>query len=54
MQAVGIIAAVGDSVDTLKVGSAAAVMTFGSYAEFMIVCNILKFCYHRKSFYTYE
>ncbi|KNA21720.1 hypothetical protein SOVF_040850 [Spinacia oleracea] len=36
-EAVGIIAAVGDSVDTLKVGSAAAVMTFGSYAEFMIV-----------------
>lgn len=36
-EAVGIIAAVGDSVDALKIGTAAAVMTFGSYAEFMIV-----------------
>uniref|UniRef100_A0A803LNU0 Enoyl reductase (ER) domain-containing protein n=1 Tax=Chenopodium quinoa TaxID=63459 RepID=A0A803LNU0_CHEQI len=36
-EAVGIIAAVGDSVGALKIGTAAAVMTFGSYAEFMIV-----------------
>ncbi|KAH9620847.1 hypothetical protein KSS87_011829 [Heliosperma pusillum] len=36
-EAVGIIAAVGDAVSDLKVGSAAAVMTYGSYAEFMIV-----------------
>ena len=33
----GIIAAVGDSVDDLKIGTPAAVMTFGSYAEFMMV-----------------
>ncbi|XP_074292939.1 uncharacterized protein LOC141619813 isoform X2 [Silene latifolia] len=36
-EAVGIIAAVGDAVNDLKIGSAAAVMTYGSYAEFMIV-----------------
>ncbi|KAH9616592.1 hypothetical protein KSS87_014422, partial [Heliosperma pusillum] len=36
-EAVGIIAAVGDAVNDVKVGSAAAVMTYGSYAEFMIV-----------------
>lgn len=41
MQAVGIIAAVGDSVDSLKIGTPVAVMTFGSYAEFMTVCSIL-------------
>ncbi|XP_051136817.1 uncharacterized protein LOC127255355 [Andrographis paniculata] len=33
-EAVGIIAAVGDSVKHLKVGTPAAIMTFGSYAEF--------------------
>ena len=37
LQAVGIIAAVGDSVKNLKVGSPAALMTFGSYAEFTMV-----------------
>ncbi|KAJ9705012.1 hypothetical protein PVL29_003183 [Vitis rotundifolia] len=36
-EAVGIIAAVGDSVNDLKIGTPAAVMTFGSYAEFMMV-----------------
>lgn len=36
-EAVGIIAAVGDSVDSLKIGTPVAVMTFGSYAEFMTV-----------------
>lgn len=36
-QAVGIIAAVGDSVKDLKVGMPAALMTFGSYAEFTMV-----------------
>uniref|UniRef100_A0A5B7BUR3 Putative zinc-binding alcohol dehydrogenase domain-containing protein 2 n=1 Tax=Davidia involucrata TaxID=16924 RepID=A0A5B7BUR3_DAVIN len=36
-EAVGIIAAVGDSVDNLKIGTPAALMTFGSYAEFMMV-----------------
>ncbi|KAL3730543.1 hypothetical protein ACJRO7_027543 [Eucalyptus globulus] len=36
-EAVGIIAAVGDSVKDLKVGMPAALMTFGSYAEFTMV-----------------
>ncbi|BFG41800.1 hypothetical protein CerSpe_280740 [Prunus speciosa] len=36
-EAVGIIAAVGESVTNLKVGTPAAIMTFGSYAEFMMV-----------------
>ncbi|KAI8025564.1 Prostaglandin reductase-3 [Camellia lanceoleosa] len=36
-EAVGIIAAVGDSVKNLKVGYPAALMTFGSYAEFTMV-----------------
>ncbi|KAJ8423302.1 hypothetical protein Cgig2_002565 [Carnegiea gigantea] len=36
-EAVGIIAALGDSVVDLRIGTPAAVMTFGSYAEFMIV-----------------
>ncbi|KAA8536188.1 hypothetical protein F0562_028666 [Nyssa sinensis] len=36
-EAVGIIAAVGDSVDNLKIGTPAALMTFGSYAEFTMV-----------------
>lgn len=41
----GIIAAVGDSVNDLKIGTPAAVMTFGSYAEFMMVyyLNIFAF-----------
>ncbi len=37
LQAVGIIAAVGDSVTHLEIGTPAAIMTFGSYAEFMMV-----------------
>jgi NADPH:quinone reductase-like Zn-dependent oxidoreductase len=37
LKAVGIVAAVGDSVKNVKVGTAAAVMTFGSYAEFTVV-----------------
>ncbi|KAH7833264.1 hypothetical protein Vadar_004652 [Vaccinium darrowii] len=36
-EAVGIIAAVGDSVKNLEVGTPAALMTFGSYAEFTMV-----------------
>ncbi|CAB4290467.1 unnamed protein product [Prunus armeniaca] len=36
-EAVGIIAAVGESVTNLKVGTPAAIMTFGSYAEFTMV-----------------
>ncbi|KAK6282601.1 hypothetical protein POUND7_016426 [Theobroma cacao] len=36
-EAVGIIAAVGDSVSDLKVGTPAAVMTYGGYAEFITV-----------------
>ncbi|KAM7479198.1 hypothetical protein LguiA_027411 [Lonicera macranthoides] len=36
-EAVGIIAAVGDSVRNLQVGTPAAIMTFGSYAEFTMV-----------------
>ncbi|KAJ4847423.1 hypothetical protein Tsubulata_036301 [Turnera subulata] len=36
-EAVGIIAAVGESVRDLKVGTPAAVMTYGSFAEFTVV-----------------
>ncbi|XP_073270357.1 uncharacterized protein [Primulina huaijiensis] len=36
-EAVGIVAGVGDSVKHLKVGTPAAIMTFGSYAEFTTV-----------------
>ncbi|GAB4853961.1 hypothetical protein Ancab_018169 [Ancistrocladus abbreviatus] len=36
-EAVGIIAAIGDHVPDLKIGMPAAVMSFGSYAEFMMV-----------------
>ncbi|XP_042009651.1 prostaglandin reductase-3-like isoform X3 [Salvia splendens] len=36
-EAVGIIAAIGDSVKHLKVGTPAAIMTYGSYAEFTAV-----------------
>ncbi|XP_034927262.1 uncharacterized protein [Populus alba] len=36
-EAVGIIAAVGESVTDLKVGTPAALMTFGSYTEFTVV-----------------
>ncbi|CDO97165.1 unnamed protein product [Coffea canephora] len=36
-EAVGIVAAVGDSVKNLKVGTPAAIMTFGSYAEYTMV-----------------
>ncbi|XP_021896688.1 prostaglandin reductase-3 [Carica papaya] len=38
-EGVGIIAALGESVPDLKVGSPAAVMTFGSYAEFIVVSS---------------
>jgi NADPH:quinone reductase-like Zn-dependent oxidoreductase len=37
MQAVGIVASVGDSVKHIKVGTSVALMTFGSYAEFVLV-----------------
>lgn len=40
LQAVGIIAAVGDNVTDLKIGTPAAVMTFGSYAEFIMVHDL--------------
>ncbi|KAJ9561030.1 hypothetical protein OSB04_006190 [Centaurea solstitialis] len=36
-EAVGLIAAVGDGVKNLKVGSPAAIMTFGAYADFVMV-----------------
>lgn len=36
-EAVGIVAAIGDSVKHVKVGMPAAIMTFGSYAEFTMV-----------------
>ncbi|KAG5388029.1 hypothetical protein IGI04_029570 [Brassica rapa subsp. trilocularis] len=36
-EGVGLIAAVGESVKNLEVGTPAAVMTFGAYAEYMIV-----------------
>lgn len=37
LQAVGIIAAVGDSVKHLSVGIPAALMTYGGYSEFVTV-----------------
>jgi len=39
MQGVGIVAAVGDSASHIKVGTPVALMTFGSYAEFMLVLH---------------
>jgi len=36
-EAVGIVASIGDSVKHIKVGTPVALMTFGSYAEFMLV-----------------
>ncbi|KAJ1289971.1 hypothetical protein BS78_02G205700 [Paspalum vaginatum] len=36
-EAVGIVASVGDSVKQMKVGTPVALMTFGSYAEFMLI-----------------
>ena len=39
MQAVGIVASIGDSVKHIKVGTPVALMTFGSYAEFMLVLH---------------
>ncbi|KAJ4962191.1 hypothetical protein NE237_022130 [Protea cynaroides] len=36
-EAVGIIVALGDSVNDLKIGTPAAVMTFGGYSEFLMV-----------------
>ncbi|KAK6946122.1 Alcohol dehydrogenase, N-terminal [Dillenia turbinata] len=36
-EAVGVIAAIGDSVTGLKVGTPAAIMTFGGYAEYMMI-----------------
>lgn len=36
-EAVGIVAAIGDSVRDLKVGTPAAIMTFGGYADFVMV-----------------
>ncbi|XP_010479454.1 PREDICTED: zinc-binding alcohol dehydrogenase domain-containing protein 2 isoform X2 [Camelina sativa] len=38
-EGVGIIAAVGESVKNLEVGTPAAVMTFGAYSEYMIVSS---------------
>lgn len=42
-QAVGIIAAVGDAVKGLEVGMPAALMTFGSYSEFMMVTKFIPY-----------
>ncbi|PWZ12365.1 Prostaglandin reductase-3 [Zea mays] len=36
-EAVGIVASVGDSVKHIKVGTSVALMTFGSYAEFVLI-----------------
>lgn len=54
LQAVGIIAAVGDAVTNLEIGTPAAVMTFGSYAEFMMVlfCEYFTFNEKHKCFYN--
>ncbi|KAJ8766623.1 hypothetical protein K2173_001143 [Erythroxylum novogranatense] len=38
-EAVGIIAAVGESVHHLRIGTPAAIMTYGSYAEFTVVSS---------------
>ena len=43
MQGVGIVAAVGDSVNHIKVGTPVALMTFGSYAEFTQVLHFMHF-----------
>jgi len=43
MQAVGIVASVGDSVKHIKVGTPVALMTFGSYAEFTEVLHFVPF-----------
>jgi NADPH:quinone reductase-like Zn-dependent oxidoreductase len=45
MQGVGIVAAVGDSVKHIKVGTPVALMTFGSYAEFTQVLHFMPFHY---------
>jgi hypothetical protein len=47
MQAVGIVAAVGDSVNHIRVGTPVALMTFGSYAEFTLVLYFV-FLLHNK------
>lgn len=39
----GIIAAIGDSVKHLRVGTPAAIMTYGSYAEFTAVKHLFDF-----------
>lgn len=46
LQAVGIIAAIGDAVRNLKIGMPAAIMTFGGYAEFVLVtCSFAHFIF---------
>lgn len=42
----GIIAAVGESVTDLKVGTPAALMTFGSYTEFTVVLSPEQNCFN--------
>lgn len=37
----GLIAAIGDAVRNLKIGMPAAIMTFGGYAEFVMVTTAL-------------
>lgn len=45
-EAVGIIAAIGDAVRNLKIGMPAAIMTFGGYAEFVLVtCSFAHFIF---------
>ena len=46
LKAVGIVAAVGDSVKNLKVGTPAAIMTFGSYAEYTMVTTLIYRSYY--------
>lgn len=45
MQAVGIVASVGDSVNHIKVGSPVALMIFGAYSEFTQVLHSMHLCY---------
>ena len=51
MQGVGLIVETGRSVDHLKVGAPVAIMTFGCYAEFMIVCNLCSFYFQNFTFF---
>lgn len=54
LQAVGLIAAIGDSVYDLKIGTPVAIMTFGGYAEYVLVgCNHRNTCYFFEFIFFY-